>query len=359
MRSIMIFLAVVLILCAGIYFSSDIILEKTSDKAIDYIMAKMKIPGFEYSRPQFDSVRLSSIRTITWSGITFDLQMMTNIASKENERFSVKVDELSISLASIRARIIQLRARGLRAEEKDLSKTSWDSAHVYGDLLEAKDFGIQIKLNSMRPEELLTQARELAAEMKKFLQTGVTKLPIKFSGAQTIVLNGQPYRLRVWVQPDGGGYRLVMDEAGVRQIGNLGGKIRSTPGDIKIIALNPLKASQLLRIREQAEAAAGLAHKNNPKVPEDAYRHTLWSYLLTKAFGEAFAKEVADAHELVSDSEEAGIKDSRDKRAAREQDYNNNAMGREYAVKGYPESMILKLVMTDRSIVRDGDLKKR
>jgi hypothetical protein len=78
-------------------------------------------------------------------------------------------------------------------------------------------------------------------------------------------------------------------------------------------------------------------------VPEDAYRHVLWSYLLTKEFGGAFAVEVTNAHETGKTG---------NTREERLMDINNNEIGREYARRGEEEQELLKLTLTDPRVIR-------
>ncbi|WP_238314615.1 DUF6973 domain-containing protein, partial [Methylobacterium crusticola] len=78
-------------------------------------------------------------------------------------------------------------------------------------------------------------------------------------------------------------------------------------------------------IKDYAETTAHNAHAKDRTIPEDAYRHVLWSYLLTKEFGPAFASRVTDAHEQ-------GPTGNTPKE--RKQDYHNNAVGRRYAREG-------------------------
>jgi hypothetical protein len=115
----------------------------------------------------------------------------------------------------------------------------------------------------------------------------------------------------------------------------------------------------LLRIRDRAEMAAQRAALQDPNFPEDAYRHTLWSYLLTKMYGEKFAKEVTDAHEAFADEEEIEKMGRLSFEYASYQDLINNGVGRQYAAMGYPESAILERVLTDPAIIRDNEAVKR
>ena len=78
-------------------------------------------------------------------------------------------------------------------------------------------------------------------------------------------------------------------------------------------------------------------------IPEDAYRHVLWSYLLTKRFGPVFARHVTDAHEEG---------DPTDTAADHIMDYHNNAIGRQYALKHYRKDEILDRVLSDPNVIR-------
>jgi len=72
-----------------------------------------------------------------------------------------------------------------------------------------------------------------------------------------------------------------------------------------------------------------------------------------------FAKIVTDAHEAFADEEELKKVGLKNFKIASYQDLINNAMGRKYAKKGYPESSILERIMTDRAIIRDNEMEVR
>jgi hypothetical protein len=161
------------------------------------------------------------------------------------------------------------------------------------------------------------------------------------------------------VEQKGEEYRLVMDKDDLIKIAALLTGQKPNPIDIAVIARNPMKAPLLLRIRDKAATTAQLAAQQDPKIPEDAYRHTLWSYLLAKMYGEQFAKEVTDAHEAYADEEELKKAGRMSWNSASYQDLVNNGVGRQYAAMGYPESSILGRVLTDPAIIRDNEAVKR
>ena len=103
------------------------------------------------------------------------------------------------------------------------------------------------------------------------------------------------------------------------------------------------KVPRIAEITRYAQSEAIMAKEKDPSVPEDAYRHILWGYLLTKEFGPAFAKEVTDTHEVGPTGNTP---------AEREMDYNNNAVGRGYATGGLPQSQIIERIKTDPRVIR-------
>ena len=122
--------------------------------------------------------------------------------------------------------------------------------------------------------------------------------------------------------------------------GLMGDKL--TPREEVLFAAHPDKLERLRKSADYARAMATLAYGRDPNVPEDAYRHVLWSYLLTKEFGDYFAKQVTDAHESGSKNTPAQWR----------MDLNNNTIGRNYAAEGCDESEILRRVMSDPHVVR-------
>ena len=115
-----------------------------------------------------------------------------------------------------------------------------------------------------------------------------------------------------------------------------------TDSEVDLFARNPFRAPQLLRIRNDAQLTAKLEHARNQSVPEDSFRHVLWSYLLTRAYGPQFAQKATDAHEL-------GAIDNTE--SERRKDKVNNAIGRQYALQHRSREDILSLLMTDPKVI--------
>ena len=117
-----------------------------------------------------------------------------------------------------------------------------------------------------------------------------------------------------------------------------------TETETRLVSTHPFLAPALFKTRNYARTRSEAAHAKDATVPEKAYRHLLWSFLLTKEFGPGFAQQVTDSHEI------GAVKPNTE--AEHRMDYNNNKVGRCYAQAGYAEDMLLELVRADAQVVR-------
>ncbi|HQH25772.1 MAG TPA: hypothetical protein PLP17_00120, partial [Oligoflexia bacterium] len=136
--------------------------------------------------------------------------------------------------------------------------------------------------------------------------------------------------------------RLVLDIADVAELLRYSEQ-RFTIAELKMAAEYPFRAPRLFALQQQATAQAKSEYSRDPQVPEDAYRHVLWSYLLTKEFGPEFAELVTDAHEDTAYAEGSGDA---------QMDLKNNAVGRKYALANLPETLVLSRVRTDPQVIK-------
>jgi hypothetical protein len=289
--------------------------------------------------------------------VSLNATLVRDEISKTTEEVSMSIGEMTISLESFSERTILLSLEGLSTVTKE--KGPGLGVAGAGTRMEGGYFEIVLRLTGFGAADIRAQLSTLREEIHRLLLLGVTRIPISFSATAMFEIQGKPCAAKFLVETKGEEYRLVMDKNDLTKIAALSTGKKPNPVDIAVIARNPLKAAQLMKIRDKAETAAQLAAQQNPKIPEDAYRHTLWSYLLTKMYGEPFAKEVTDAHEAYMDEEEIRKAGLINWNSASYQDLVNNAAGRQYAAMGYPESSILERVLTDPAIVRDDDAVKR
>ncbi len=353
MKKFTAFLLFILFVGVGLYYVSGVILDMASDRAIDYITRNIKSPDIEYTRPVFRNVNLRSFNAVTWEGVSFDVRMVRNEMATTEEELSLKIGELTISLDSLSENAVLLNAKGVSASAKARGSGAVSGISGAGDYMERGNLKVRITLRDFSKAAVTQQVHDLIKELHAFSTHGVTGIPLSFSATKMFEIKGNPHRARLSVEQKGDEYRLVMDKDDLKSIAaTMSGK-KASSKDIDVISRNPIKAPQLLRMRDKAATTAKLARQQDPNVPEDAYRHVLWSYLLVKAYGEAFAKEVTDAHEAYADQEKMSKEAILNLHIESYQDLHNNAAGRRYAKMGYPESGILRYVLNDDAVIRD------
>jgi hypothetical protein len=115
------------------------------------------------------------------------------------------------------------------------------------------------------------------------------------------------------------------------------------------MALDPQhsgKLPKLMEITVQVKKVSELCKQTDPACPEDAYRHVLWSYHLTKEFGPDYSKVVTDAYE------DDTIRATGNTEADHKMDYQNNSLGRRYAQEGtFSDEEILEKLKGDPEAV--------
>ena len=120
------------------------------------------------------------------------------------------------------------------------------------------------------------------------------------------------------------------------------------PEQVEIVSLYPLRAPVILALTDQARTLA-TQHAPDDVWLQDAMRHVIWSFLLTRTFGPEFAVRVTDAQELRPGN-------TPDERAM---DFHNNAIGRRFVAGNVRLDDLPDLVRSDRDVIRHPDEVER
>ena len=131
----------------------------------------------------------------------------------------------------------------------------------------------------------------------QFLQQGTTQTPFDFRAESSFKIGESAVKADITTKMESGYYFLVMSPDDVRRISKMLNE-ELTETEIRLVSTHPFLAPALFKIRNHARSQSEAAYAKDVTVPEDAYRHVLWSFLLTKEFGPEFAKQVTDAHEI-------------------------------------------------------------
>ena len=193
--------------------------------------------------------------------------------------------------------------------------------------------------------DLQGSLRRVYHDFRDVIQRGETTSSIRLQGRmlfEVSVADGTiQVQQRFGAQTSDGMSRIVLNRDDLEQVGPKFAD-RLSSGDLDLVAKYPLKAPKLFEIRRQTEEKTRDLRWSGTDFPEDAYRHVLWSYLLTLEYGPEFAQVVTDAHEVGSyNTPEESAKD-----------HQNNKVGIQYALEGVSEDQILAKMLSDPRIRR-------
>lgn len=193
----------------------------------------------------------------------------------------------------------------------------------------------------------LGDARQAAADLRETLKSLFFENravgDVEFSGEVVIVVDDFEQVAQLYTERDGEHFKLRLRADDIRAIAQAKG-LDLVAEQIEIVSHYPLRAPVLLTLTDQARDL-GRQHAPGDVWLEDAMRHVIWSFLLTRTFGPEFATAVTDAQELRPGN-------SDDERAM---DFHNNAIGRRLVADDVPFSALPDRVRADPDIIRHPD----
>jgi hypothetical protein len=330
------FLIVLASLIVLFYLTLSLALKPLTAKAIAIALRDDEKHGVKISELTFKNAYVSSYKGLTWSALSAKFQFISNDKFLEKRQFEVSLDKLTLRLKNLKQRKFGLKVDGLDVKTIQLEDEEKDKL----EYVEGQNLEIKFVLDFLNPSTIPNQVKSWIKGLGDLMLTGRTTWPVEFSGATYITFRGQPAKIRLSVKREGDLYALVMYQQDLK---SLASRMREqvTDAEIDLIAKYPLRAPALLKLSDYASKAAAEANKKEPDVSENTYRHVVWSYLLTRQYGERFAIEVTNAHEAT------------DNEGDRDIDLRNNLVGRSYALKGMPEKSILARLLTDPNAVLD------
>ncbi len=208
-----------------------------------------------------------------------------------------------------------------------------------------------IEVHSMEYEthasvlDLKDSLRRVYHDFKAIFQRGESTAPMHLTGTMyfEFKIGERAFQLqqRFGTRTSDGISRIVLNREDLEHVGPKFAD-RLSRGDLDLVANHPLKAPRLFEIQRQAEEKSRAVRWSGIDFPEDAYRHVLWSYLLTLEYGAEFAQVVTNAHEI-------GSYNTAEEKA---KDRQNNQVGIHYAQEGLREDELLARMLSDPRVRR-------
>jgi len=327
----------VLLIPAALKFSDSLIINYSA-KAAKLMKTNEYLPGLKIQSLNFTTAGLSSLDTIIWQDITSQIRIENKLFS--GQPFVVHIKSIELILLDLFQKKFRLSVNGLTASQAVQGTPSDETKQQNG--LEKGHLRMDFEFDFLRPQTSRAQISALITEIATLAHTGKTIIPIDFSAIASFTISNELVKALITSQRDDQGYSsLIVNKEFFKTIiwlmaDNL------TEAEAGLLSINPFKVPRLLEIMNIAKRESE-QFKGKKEIPEDAYRHVLWSYLLTKEYGPEFSKLITDAHEFGDDT---------NTEAEHRMDYNNNDVGRQYAQKLYKRDEILTYLLGDPNVIR-------
>ncbi len=282
---------------------------------------------------------LSGVR---WHDVGFDVDIQGHGEFSGRRTVSVKLRRLTLAPAGIFPLAVTLRGSGLQMASHVLADVL-DEPHDQEEFIQQGVFRLRFEPGLENPRRLRRKLGGLFQDTLKLVYLGEARLDLTLSAVALFKMHRETFKIPMKSEKRSGRIFVTMPAGDLQRLSQSLDE-RLTPQELSVLSERPFLAPQLFKIRNTARHEAYQAKKKNPAIPKDAYRHVLWSYLLTREFGERIAQEVTDAHE--KDQVVASTQ------AQHEMDYHNNRIGRGYAKKNVPQNTLLEKVLTDTAVIR-------
>jgi uncharacterized protein DUF6973 len=329
----------ILLIPASLRFSDKLIFN-FSLMTTEELKSNQYFPGISIQSLDFATAQLSSLNSIAWQDIKSQIIVKNKLVS--DQTFVVQIQRLQLILSDIIGKKFSLIANGLTVHPQNQNSSQEKIAGKQLNRLEKTRLRIDFVFDFLRPGTTRAQINDLIKKLGTIADTGKTVIPINFSGIASFTIGTELVKAMITAKRDTEGYyTLVVNKEFFETIAWLMAD-DLTEAEATLLSINPLKVPELLSIMNIAKKESE-KFKDNKEIPEDAYRHVLWSYLLTRKYGPVFSKKITDAHEQGDDT---------NTETEHRMDYNNNEVGRKYALKQYKRNEILDRLLNDPHIIR-------
>jgi hypothetical protein len=338
MRAFLLFL---LLVVAGFFAASGFLLEKASYLLVDAAGRQIEQAGFGLTGFRFAGVRLQPSGKIVWKKLEASAQTLEENIITIKGNLSLTAEAALLQLPRFRDHALDFRIKNLQIIFEEIGReTSRAQRKNMEQKIVVPELEIKIPLIFSKPSETLSALKHFVRSLKDLLIEGRSPLWIRFNGILSLYFNERLMDVHFGILREGADSVMTIDREDLLRISTVMDE-NLTDAEVDLLAHNPARAPKLLQITEYASTTAREAHLRDPLLSEDAYRHVLWSYLLTREYGSQFAKELTDAHEN-GDNDETAIEHKKD--------LHNNEVGQHYALAEFALGSIRNRILSDPDV---------
>lgn len=330
-------------LAATAFLAGGWILTRATRVALPKLMRSIPAEHGSLQRVEFDGAEFAPLASVVWSGISIDARLPSDKGSPPKS-MRIKIPTAMASLRGLFPLRFDLKLEGVRVESQLHLDAPRDVPFAGGEFdtpVQRIDDGSVVLPDVEFSGSLRSSIRRELPELLAFARTGLTTRRLSMSARLHFTLEHVPTSVRLETTREKGGTRLRINR---QDLDSLSRRYSQplTLAERELLAVNPLRAPMLLRMKDYAERTARRLARGAKTYNEDSTRHVLWSYWLTRMYGPEFAELAANAHEegSANSTEES------------DRDRHNNGLGRDWASSGKTESQVLALIREDSRVRR-------
>lgn len=286
-----------------------------------------------------DDVEYASIRVSPWLNAVSAKKVAVHFDLKPHDQnklsSSFECEEIRVTLSNLFAMKGSIRMRDFEVtfHQSDIPKDL-----PFERFTEGQVFLAEVPL--LHPREAV---RGVLAGVVSLFQNNQVEGGFEFSGKVFVKVGQKNVPTRIYSERVGKGSRLRFSKENVRSLAKEI-RVHLSEDQVDVVSLYPLRVPIIVMITERAREISE-KYYGGDHWKQDALRHTLWSFMLTEAFGPEFAQLVTDAQETKPGNEHF----------ERLMDYNNNAVGRAFVKEKVKIEDIPRLVLEDPRVVLNPD----
>lgn len=312
-----------------------------SGKILNHIRSESAVHGIQLGEVRYRCSGFSAFNALRWQAVEAGLRVQSGSVMRP-QGVQMAMRSMEVAWVKLFPAVFEIRANGIRVHS-GVVRDALNENDLPPERLEQGKLKFQFQYPFLNAAQARRSAGKLFHQLFDLVREGHSGLMLDFQAVLHLEIRNLPAKVRIVSKHEEGKTWLRMPVTDLLSVSSLMEE-ELTDSEIRILSQQPVLAPRLLRIRNYARSTSYRAAKKDSRVPKDAYRHVLWSYLLTREFGEQFAAEMTTAHEIG-----AVIANTS---AQHQMDYNNNAIGRKYARLGYEENSILQRLMKDPAVIR-------
>lgn len=332
-KALVIFLIVIFTLLIAFYLGSSFIFDAAVDKVAPRLLSQLAERGINISHYEYASIKMLPPKTITMQQFSTAFELAL---PKQNQKYAA-----AFYAEKVNFHIVHLKDPAVIISCDNFQLYVDRSQDFPGTSFGRFDHGFISLRDPIRLSDARTGLKNILQKISDIFNEKTVDANVIVRAQVTLKVRDKEAQAYLYTVHDERGAALRFEEKDIRTMADTF-ELELSNEEVAIIAHYPMRAPLIMRITSDAKESSRQARRRDPSVPEDAYRHVLWSFLLTQKFGETFAEQVTDAHETLPTNTAA----------ERNMDFHNNRIGREYAKRGTSRDRILWLVRNDPHVVR-------